>query len=166
MSDRARPSRFPGLARPGLAVLLIAMVVVVVLVRPDGDDESTAPGTAATSEAPGPVMPTATPSTPPSEEEFCANFWAMLAAQGEYAAAPDQRGYELLKEAADRLLATGIPRSMSTLALGGLHADLSEAYLDLGLALSPDAIPGAVEASELEGSYEAFGDYLTDYCPG
>lgn len=166
MSDRARSSRLPGLARPGLAVLLIAVVAVIVFVRPDGDDEPTPPGTATTSEAPGPVMPTATPSTPPSEEEFCTNFWAMLAAQGEYAAAPDERGYELLEEAADRLLATGIPRSMSTLALGGLHTDLSDAYLDLGLALSPDAIPGAVEASELDGSYDAFGEYLETYCPG
>lgn len=151
--------------RAGLAALLLAVLALVLLVRPGGAEQTDA-GPAEDGSSPSAVVPSATPSVPPGEESFCREYRRMAAARSEYDVNPDEGGYDILRESADRLLATGVPRSMSITALGGLHRELTDVYTTLGLTLDPDAVPGAAEASGLEGADEDFGAYLRDFCPG
>jgi hypothetical protein len=119
------------------------------------------------------VLPTATPTVPPSEEAFCHAYGDLAATQGSYVAQPDQAGADLLRAALDDILAVGIPESMGALARTGYFVDLSGLYADLGEVLDPRAVPGAAPddpalsgGTSLTGAPGAFGDWLVDLCPG
>lgn len=150
-------------ARAAFAVLLLAVLGLVVFVRPDGDEGAV--GDEGATPAPTGVMPTATPATAPSEAAFCDRYRSLAGAQSQYVAVPDDRSAGLLRDAADDLLATGIPGSMSVLAAGGFFAELSGVYGSIGLTLDPQAMPGAAEASRADGAPAAFASYLTGSCP-
>lgn len=128
----------------------------------DGGDRTSrgAPSPTTTAQA-----PPSQPSEPPvvSEEKFCEEFRRLAAAQGEYAAVPDQTATELLREAADRMVAVGVPRSMTLPARGGYHGVLEGIYGTLGLTLDRAAV-GALD-EPAAGEDAAFGSYLTQFCP-
>ncbi|MFC5729101.1 MULTISPECIES: hypothetical protein [Nocardioides] len=150
-------------ARVGLAVLLGGVLAVVLFLRP-GDDPAPPP-TSPRSAAPSGVMPSATPSIPPSPKEFCDAYRTMAGAQSQYVVTPDARAAELLRERADQLLAVGTPASMPLTARGGFFVELSGVYASIGLALAPEAIPGAAELAEVQGASAAFGSFLAGSCP-
>ena len=147
--------------RVGFAVLLLCVLGVVVLVRP-GDDDRVRRADAGSS--PSGVMPSATPSTPPSEEAFCAEYRLLAAAQGQYVAQPDARGAEILREAADRLLATGVPETMGLPARAGYFVELSGVYGSIGATLAPEAVPGSGDGP-VAGASGEFSGWLAAFCP-
>lgn len=137
--------------------LVLAVLAIVLFYRPGGEEASTPP--------PDPTPSPPTTSAPPevSEEAFCAEFRRLAAAQGEYAAVPDERATELLREAVDRLVATGVPATMTIPARAGYYTLLEGIYSSLGLSLEPSAV-GAPD-DPVEKADAAFTSYLTQYCP-
>lgn len=157
MTGRRAAPRSSSLA---LISLLLAVLALVLFSRPGGDaDELDKPARA--------VQPSASTELPApqaaSEEAFCAEFRRLAAAQGEYAAVPDERAAELLREAADRMVATGVPETMTLPARGGYFTVMEGIYGSLGLALQPAAV-GALD-DPTEGADAAFSSYLVQYCP-
>jgi hypothetical protein len=150
-------------ARAAFGVVLLAVLGLIVFVRP-GDDGSAGPGADPPPEPTG-VMPTATPANPPTEAEFCDRYRSMAGAQSQYVAVPDDRSAQVLRDAADELLATGIPGSMPVLATGGFFTELSGVYGSIGQTLDPQAMPTAAEVARSEDAPAAFGTYLARTCP-
>lgn len=153
-------------ARFGFGLVLLVVLGVILFVRP-GTDAPREPGAGPPPPANG-VLPSATPATPPSEEAFCQGYRMLASAQGQYAAQPDERGAELLREAADDLLATGVPDSMQVPARTGYFVEISGIYATLGEALDRRAVPGAAEddgGSSVSGSAGEFGAWLNRLCP-
>lgn len=146
-----------------LTCALVGGVLVLVLFgRPDDETSS--------NDAPAPSPSTSTSAsasapepTVASEEAFCAEFRRLAAMQSEYVAAPDQRATELLREAADRLLDVGVPRTMTLPARSGYYTVLEGVYQSIGLSLDPAAV-GALDEPPA-GSDAAFSSYLSQYCP-
>lgn len=156
----ATPARF------GFGLVLLAVLGVILFLRP-GADAPDDPAAEPSPPANG-VLPSATPATPPSEEAFCQRYRMLASAQGQYAAQPDERGAELLREAADDLLATGVPDSMQVPARTGYFVEISGIYATLGEALDRRAVPGAAEddgGSSVSGSAGEFGAWLNRLCP-
>jgi hypothetical protein len=149
------------IGRVALAVVLLGVLVVMVL-RPGGRDEGSDPAGAPPS--PTAVMPTATPDAPPNEEHFCTEYRSLAAAQGQYAAEPDATGARLLRDAADRLLAAGVPESMAAPAQAGYLTEISGSYGSLGETLDPAAVPGARAGPSLDASAR-FSSWLSIFCP-
>lgn len=155
MTGRRRATAPAGLVAVPLLLIVLA---IVLLYRPGGEEGS----------SPAPD-PTSTPSTtavaPPeaSEEAFCAEFRRLAAAQGEYAAVPDERASELLREAVDRLVEVGVPSTMTIPARAGYFTVLDGIYSSLGLSLEPGAVGAPDEP--VEDADAAFTSYLTQYCP-
>lgn len=152
--------------RIGLGVLLVAVLGVVLLLRPGSGGAGRQPPESAAS--PTGVLPTATPATAPSEEAFCQGYRRLAAAQGQYAAQPDGPGAELLRGAADDLLAIGVPDSMQVPARTGYFVEISGIYASLGTALDRRAVPGAGEAdggTSVSGVVGEFGVWLNRLCP-
>lgn len=153
-------------ARIGLGVLLVAVLGVVLFLRPGSGATDSPPPEAAAS--PTGVLPTATPATAPSEEAFCQGYRQLAAAQGQYAAQPDGPGAELLRGAADDLLAIGVPDSMQVPARTGYFVEISGIYASLGTALDRRSVPGAADAdggTSVSGAVGEFGAWLNRFCP-
>ena len=149
--------------RLAFGLLLLAVLGLIVFLRPGGDaapGDGVSPAPSATGS-----LPTAQPAPAPSESTFCDQYRLMAGAQSQYVVHPDVRAAELLREAAESLLATGIPESMSILAQGGFFIELSGVYGSIGLTLDPQAMPGAAEASRADGASTAFASYLARSCP-
>lgn len=143
-----------------LAGLLLLVLALVLLARTGGD------GTTSGDRDPPSEPPPSTAFSEPvvaSEEEFCGQFRRLAAAQGEYAAAPDERASELLRDAADQMVATGIPATMTLPARSGYFTVLDGVYRSLGLSLDPAAV-GALD-EPVDAADAAFSSYLTQYCP-
>lgn len=156
--------------RLGLGLVLVGVLVATLFLLPRRD-EPAATGPPPPS-GPAGVVPTATGAAP-SEEAFCAGFRTVAAVQGQYLAQPDETGAALLRDALDDLLATGVPDSMDTLARTGYLIEMTGLYGTLGEELDPSAVPGAATAdgsgaadSSLAGAPGAFGQWLTELCPG
>lgn len=148
-------------SRAGAIGMVLLVLALVLFVRPGGSDDDTAPGAApsATPAGPGPT------GAPASDDEFCRGFRALAGAQAVYAATPDTRSAELVRESADALVAMGPPESMPIEARGGLYTLVSGVYTSLGETLPPSAVPGAADGPQVVGSDQAFGAWLNDYCP-
>ncbi len=140
------------------AVLVLAVLGLVLFVRPGGGDEPAAPDAkpTPTAEVPGPA---------PSEEEFCHLFRQLADAQAVYAASPDTLGAELVRNTVDDLVDLGVPESMPPEARGGYFTVLDGVYGELGSSLEPGAVPGAADGEQIAGSDAAFATYLDEYCP-
>lgn len=138
-------------------MMMVGVLALVLLVRPE-EPESPA-------SRPAPTDPSVTgPSLPtPSEEKFCAGFRRLAASQSEYAAAPDQRGVELLRAAADDLVDLGVPATMSLPARGGYHTVVAGIYDSIGLSLERAAVGAPDEPVANEDA--AFSSFLAEYCP-
>lgn len=148
-------------SRVGFGVLILLVLVLVVVVRPGGSDDSGSPDEG--SRSPTAIGPTGAPA---SDEEFCRGFRELADAQAAYAATPDDGSAEdLVREAADALVAMGPPESMPIEARGGLYTLVSGVYGSLGETLPPGAVPGAADGQQVAGSDQAFGAWLTDNCP-
>jgi hypothetical protein len=148
--------------RLAFGALLLAVLGLIVFLRPGHE----APGEVASPAPSATGAPlTAQPAPAPSESTFCDQYRLMAGAQSQYVVHPDARAAELLREAAESLLATGIPDSMSILAQGGFFIELSGVYGSIGLALDPQSMPGAAEASRADGASTAFASYLARSCP-
>ncbi|QYJ03671.1 hypothetical protein KUV85_15250 [Nocardioides panacisoli] len=156
--DGGRPSPGPGV-RLGFGALLVAVAVLVLLVRPDPVRTRDAPPDTTASPT---VVPTAAPARAPDEATFCAAHREWVAARERHAEDDDRR--EPLREEADRMVTLGVPDAMSTLAVGGLYAELAATYAALGLVLSESAVPGGVEASTLDGADAAYDAYVRTAC--
>lgn len=141
-----------------LVLLMLGVLAAVLLARP-GEDDAPAPSTPTPADPPTSVAPPATPS----EEEFCAGFRKLAATQSAYAAAPDQRAVELLRQAADDLIALGVPKTMSLPARGGYHTVVGGIYDSIGLSLERSAV-GALEETD-PNEDPAFSSYLAQFCP-
>ncbi len=148
----------------GLAGVLVAVLALMLFLRPGDGDPADEPADAGAS--PAGVVPSATPDAAPSEEAFCEGYRRLAAAQGQYAAVPDATGAEILRGAADDLLATGVPDSMPVLARGGWFIEISGIYGSLGEELAPEAVPGAADGDQqVAGASGAFASWLADLCP-
>lgn len=158
MSERRAPDVRSGAGAVGMAFVVLALVLFV---RPGGSDEDPAPAASpsASPSGPGPT------GAPPSAAEFCQEFRELAAAQTVYAATPDTRGADLLRESADALVALGPPESMPVEARGGLYTVVSGIYGSIGETLPPSAVPGAADGPQITGSDQAFGAWLADVCP-
>jgi hypothetical protein len=152
---RAAPRARSGLAG---AAVLVGVIVLVLFYRPGDDDPATGPQPTPTS-TPTSVAPPASPS----EEAFCAEFRRLAAAQSEYAAAPDARAIELLRDAADRLVEVGVPETMTLPARSGYFTVIDGVYGSLGLSIEPAAV-GALD-EPVDGADAAFSSYLIQFCP-
>lgn len=147
-------------------VLVAVLALLLVLGRPGGPDDSPrgAEG-AGEADMPSPSAPVRTPS----DDEFCSRYLVLAAGQGQYAAQPDETTTRLLRDAAEDLVAVGVPASMSPLARTGFRVEISGIYDSLGEELPAAAVPGALEdggdGSSLSGVVGAFGDWLAQYCP-
>ncbi|MDZ5619606.1 hypothetical protein SFC88_02150 [Nocardioides sp. HM23] len=141
-----------------LVLLMMGVLAAVVLARP-GEDDATAPSAdpAVSSTAPPSVLPT------PAEEEFCAGFRKLAATQSEYAAAPDARAVELLRDAADELVGLGVPETMTLPARGGYHTVLEGIYASIGMSLDRSDVGALDEPGANDDA--AFSSYLSQYCP-
>lgn len=138
-----------------LVALMTGVLAAVVFSRPaDPHDGASPPASAPTTSAPIP---------PTSEEAFCAAFRRLAATQGEYAAMPDERAGELLREAVDDLVAGGVPATMTLPARGGYHTVVEGIYASLGLSLERSAVGAPDEP--VAGEDAAFASYLAQFCP-
>lgn len=145
--------------RGGGAALVVIVLALVLFVRPGGDDADQP------SAAPSPEASASAAPDPPSEEEWCRGFRRLADAQAVYAAAPDTRGAELIREAADDIVAMGVPATMPVEARGGFYTAISGIYGSLGETLDPAAVPGAADGDQIAGSDAAFSSYLNEFCP-
>lgn len=144
-------------------LLLLVVLALVLVVRPGGSDEEGYPATDPdVSTAPSAPGPTGRPAT---DDEFCRGFRELAAAQAVYAATPDARGADLLREAAGAVVAMGPPESMPIEARGGLFTTISGIYGSLGETLPPSAVPGSADGPQVAGSDQAFSGWLSEYCP-
>lgn len=150
-------------ARIGLGLLLLAVLAALLLWRPEGGDGAD-PGGEPSPSVTG-LLPTATPATAPSEEAFCGKYRMLAAAQGQYVAQPDERGAEVLREAADDLLATGVPDSMRPGARSAYFVEISGIYATLGENLDRQAVPGAESSADPSSSTNEFSAWLAELCP-
>lgn len=149
----------PGVRSGLLAGALLVGVLLLVLFGSGNDadsDDAAPPATPPSSTAP--LAPSLA-----SEEAFCIEFRRLAASQSEYVVTPDERGAELLREAADRLLEVGVPRTMTLPARRGYFTLLEGIYQSLGLSLDPAAV-GALE-EPVGGADAAFSSYLAQFCP-
>lgn len=145
--------------RAFVGALIAVVLVLVVFVRTGGDDEPV--GTASPSAS---ATPSALPD-PPSDEEFCRSFRVLAGAQAVYAATPDDRGADLIRDIAGDLVALGVPASMPVEARGGYYTVINGIYGSIGETLDPGAVPGAAEGDQIAGSDAAFSVYLDEFCP-
>lgn len=80
------------------------------------------------------------PTAPADDDEFCTAYRALAEAQALFAAETD--GAEVgLRDAADTLLALGIPAGMPDAARVGYAIELEGIYGSLGVQLDPEALP-------------------------
>lgn len=162
----SRPQR--AAPRLGLGLVLVAVLLATLFALPrherPGATEPSPTGPPPAAEPPG-AEPAATADPAPSEEAFCAGFRAVVAVRGQYLAQPDEIGANLLQDALDDLLATGVPHSMEALARSGYFVRMSELYGTVGERLDPGAVPGAADTPP-KGAPDAFDAWLTDLCPG
>lgn len=151
--------------RVGFGLVLLAVLGVLLFLRPGTGGQDAPTGPEASESA---VLPTA-PAAPPSEEAFCEGYRMLAASQGQYAAQPDEHGAALLRDAADNLLATGVPDSMQAPARTGYLVEISGIYASIGEKLDPRAVPGAAAqddgGSSLSGAAGEFGAWLNRLCP-
>ncbi|GAA5124524.1 hypothetical protein GCM10023339_46120 [Alloalcanivorax gelatiniphagus] len=151
----------------GAALVVVALMVLLVP-RPGGDEgpSGTAQdGASAAGEPTGSAAPQVQTTGAPREatdEAFCEQFVAMANVQGEFISNGETRP-DLLEQAADDLVAVGVPASMSLPARTGYFNVISGVYDSIGLGLAPAAV-GAAPAP-VEGSDVAFTAYLDQYCP-
>jgi hypothetical protein len=141
-----------------LVLALVGLVLTIVLFTGTRDDP---PSTR--QPAPAPSSSAVPSPAVTSEEQFCAEFRRLAAAQTEFTIAPDRRGSELLREAADRLVAVGLPATMTLPARSGYFTLIEGIYQSLGLTLDPASV-GALD-EPVEGGDDAFSSYLIQYCP-
>lgn len=158
MSGARRAAR-RGIGSVVLPLTLAGVVLGLVLFTRSGEDQASSRQSGT-----DPATSTSVPSPDrASEEEFCAEFRRLAAAQSEFTIAPDQRGSELLREAADRLVGVGVPETMTLPARSGYFTLVEGIYQSLGLTLDPAAV-GALD-EPVDGGDRAFSSYLVQYCP-
>ena len=159
MRDRARS--WPT-SRLLLAIGVLALVGLIVFVqRPAGD--TGVDGRVDTPAPDGTPTSTAAPAAPAvaDDEDFCAGFRALADGQAQYVSGSADEA--ALQEAADALVATGVPAGMSLPARSGYFGLISSVYDSIGLDLEPAAVGATTES--VEGGDAAFSAYLQQSCP-
>jgi hypothetical protein len=155
-------SSAPSGARPSYALGLALVVVVAVAVfflRPGGDSSDPAPsGGDSASAAPSASGP------PPvaTDEEFCSEFRLLAESQGTFVSSGETDPGPL-RDAADALVAVGVPESMSLPARAGYYTLIDGVYDSIGDSLDPAAVGAPGKA--VNGGDAAFSAYLTEFCP-
>jgi hypothetical protein len=151
----------------GAALVVVALVVLLVP-RPGEDPESSStaqdvavPGAGDSAAAPEQVQTTGAPRQA-TDEAFCSEFVAMANSQGDFVSGGETEP-ELLEQAADDLIAVGVPEAMSLPARTGYYAIISGVYDSIGMELSREAVGAAPTA--VEGADAAFTAYLDANCP-
>lgn len=148
--------------------LVVAIVLVLFVLGPGGEQAPPGAGedpVGAADPSVSSVPDEAQPTEPPrqaTDEEFCAGFVRLANSQGTFVSEGETRPGPL-QEAADDLVAIGVPQSMSLPARTGYHAVISGVYETIGLELPPEAVGAA--ATAVDGADAAFTAYLDQECP-
>ncbi|NYE35346.1 hypothetical protein F4692_000450 [Nocardioides cavernae] len=141
-------------------VLLVAVLLVLFVLGPSAEEEPSGAGT--TPAAPEDAAADVGPPAEATDEDFCAGFVALANSQAAFVGG-GEAAPEPLQEAADDLLAVGVPPAMDLPARTGYHAVLAGIYESIGMDLAPEAVGAASTA--VEGADSAFTAYLDQRCP-
>lgn len=140
-----------------LGIALIAAVLAIVLIDWSTDDEDAPERT--TDE------PSVTTPLVVSDDTWCAGWDSMVAAQGQWVAAPTPDSSSALLGAVDGLEDLGVPESLDPAGYTELTAVLDDVRASVDPSFTPSVEPSEpADVSSTDAAEAPFGAWLAQYC--